>query len=169
MLAKLNKELFPNLCQADREDIAVVDNTVKSAPGFYTGPPPAAPMCSIPPSPSSNFLARRIINSADRLFFISQWISKATEDIHEWRLVRVALTATMQSYPSCLDDSQYAVNFYIAHPSDFRYNVVNQHFWLQYHSKDNLSGPYWSSYMHLICPSDTSEAYARHHKHLPFR
>jgi hypothetical protein len=56
-LAKLNNELFLNLCQADRDDIAVVDDMVESAPGFYTGPPPATPTCSLPPSPTANSLA----------------------------------------------------------------------------------------------------------------
>jgi hypothetical protein len=74
----------------------------------------------------------------------------------------------MQSYPSCLNDGRYDVDFYITHPSDFRYNSINQRFWLQYHSKDNLSGLCLSSNTHLIRPSDTSEAYARHHKLLPF-
>jgi hypothetical protein len=74
----------------------------------------------------------------------------------------------MGSYPSCLDDRLYAVDFYIAHPSDFRYNAINQRFWLQYHSKTDLSGPCSSSSTHLICPSDTSKAYAKCHKLLQF-
>jgi hypothetical protein len=114
-LAELNNKLFPNFCQADRDNIAVIDDTVESVPGFYTGSPPAALMCLIPPSPSANSLAQHIINSADRLFFISRWISGSTKDICEWCLVCVALAATMQSYPSCLNDGQYAINI-LYHP-----------------------------------------------------
>ena len=46
--------------------------------------------------------------------------------------------------------------------------IVNQHFWLQYHNQSELLRPCSSSDTHLIRPSDTSEAYALHHKLLPF-
>ena len=43
----------------------------------------------------------------------------------------------MASYSSCLINGQYLVDFYIPHPSDYRYNaILNQRFWLQYHSRD---------------------------------
>ena len=41
-------------------------------------------------------------------------------------------------------------------------------FWIQYHNGDDLSGPCSSSDKHLICPSDTSTAYAKCNKLLPF-
>jgi hypothetical protein len=143
----------------DREDIAVINNMVQSVPGYYTRPPPMALMCSIPSTPSANSLAQHVINSADRLFFISQRNSGSTKDIREWQLVRVALVAMMQSYPSCLDNGQYAINFYIPHPLNFSYNAINQRFWLQYHKEDNLSGPCLSLNTHLIRPSDKYKAY----------
>jgi hypothetical protein len=47
---------------------------------------------------------------------------------------------SMSSYPSCLENSKYAVDFCIVYLSDFRFNVINWHFWLQYHSQNNLMG-----------------------------
>ncbi len=44
----------------------------------------------------------------------------------------------MASYSSCLVDGRYLVDFYISHPSDYRYNAINQCFWLQYHSQDDI-------------------------------
>jgi hypothetical protein len=74
------------------------------------------------------------------------------------------LSATTSSYPSCLEDGKYIVDFYTSHPSDSRMNAVNQRFWLCYHSREDLMGPCSSCDTHLIRPTDTSEAYAsRHH------
>jgi hypothetical protein len=86
-LAKLKDELFLDLCQADKDNITVANDMIELVLGFYTGPPPAAPTCSIPSTPSGNILAQRIINSTDKLFFISWKIGGSVEDIHEWRLV----------------------------------------------------------------------------------
>jgi hypothetical protein len=86
-LAELNNELFHKLCQADKDNIAVANDTIQLAPGFYTGPPPSAPTCSIPSTPSVNILAQRIINSTNKLFFISRKIGGSMEDISKWRLV----------------------------------------------------------------------------------
>jgi hypothetical protein len=126
-LAKLNNEPFPDLCQADKDNIAVANDTIELASRFYIGPPPSAPTCSIPSTSSANILAHCIINSTNKLFFISWKIGGSVEDIHKWQLVQVALAVMMQSYPLCLDNRQYAIDFYIAHPSDFRYNGIYQH------------------------------------------
>ncbi len=92
-------------------------------------------------------------------FFIFRRIGSSVADICEWRLIRVALTVTMSSsYPSCLEDSKYVIDFSVLHPSNFRYNLINRCFWLQYHGQDNLLGPCSSLDTHLICPSDTSKA-----------
>ena len=75
----------------------------------------------------------------------------------------------MASYPSCLEDGHYIFNLYISHPSDFRFNAINQRFWVQYHSHDDLTGPCTSSSTHLVKPSDSSSAYAKRNKLFPFR
>ena len=99
-------------------------DSVVQLPGLYTGPPPAPPPCPNPFAlPSACVLAKQIIESDDKLFFIS-W--KIGFSVREWCLVRVALRATTSSYPSCFDDGKYIVDFYTSHPSDSRMNAVNQ-------------------------------------------
>jgi hypothetical protein len=121
-LAKLNEEMLLELGINVGADVVVGDSAIHS-PGLYTGPPPTSPPCSIPVIPLASILAQQIINSADKLFFIS-W--KIGLSVCEWRLVHVALPATTSSYPSCLKDGKYIVNFYMSHPSDSRMNAVNQ-------------------------------------------
>jgi len=85
----------------------------------------------------------------------------------------------MASYSSCLVDGRYLIDFYISHLSDYRYNAINQRFWLQYHSRDDIRLQYHSrddilanstsANTHLLCPTDSSEAYAARHKLLPLR
>ncbi len=54
-------------------------------PGFYTGPPLAPPTCPNPFAvPPASTLAKQIIDSVDKLFFISGKIGTKS---HEWRLV----------------------------------------------------------------------------------
>jgi hypothetical protein len=144
-LAKLNDELHPD------------------------GPPPPTPTCLIPSTPLANTLAQRIINSTNRLFFISRKIDGSVDNIRKWRLIGIALAPTMAYYPLCLDDGCYAVDFYIFHPADFWCNAINRRFWIQYHNGDDLSGPCSSLDKHLIHPSDTSTAYAKRNKLLPVR
>ena len=93
-------------------------------------------------------LAQQIVKSSDKLFFISHGIG--ARDVREWRLVRVALEATMASYSSCLVDGRYLIDFYISHPSDYRYNAINQRFWLQYHSRDDILANSTSANTHLL-------------------
>ena len=75
----------------------------------------------------------------------------------------------MASYSSCLVDGRYLVDFYISHPSDYRYNAINQSFWLQYHSRDDILANFTSANTHLLRPTDSSETYADRHKLLPLR
>jgi hypothetical protein len=75
----------------------------------------------------------------------------------------------MSSYPSCLQDSRFLVEFYISHPADLRYNAINTCFWLQYHTLSELQSPLSTTDTHLIRPSDSSEDYATRHKLLPFQ
>ncbi len=142
-------------------------DSVVHSPGLYTGPPLAPPTCSNPFAiPSASILAKQIIDSTNKLFFISWNIGFS---VREWRLVHVALRVTTSSYPSCFDDGKYIVDFYTSHPSDSRMNAVIQQFWLCYHSQSDLMGPCSSCDTHLIRPTDTSEAYASRHHLLPFR
>jgi hypothetical protein len=83
-LTKLNNKLFPNLSRPDMDKILKLDNLVALTPSFYTGPTPSAPTCFIPMLPSANILAQCIINSANKLFFISLKIGGSSEDICEW-------------------------------------------------------------------------------------
>ncbi len=165
-LAKLNNELYPNFGVVTKDDAHDLGNSIAVALGFYTGPPPFGPLRSISDTPSANILAQHIISSADKLFFISKKNGGSVDDICKWRLIRVALSATMSTYPSCLKDGRYAVDFYVTHPSNFRFNKINQRFWIQYHCRDDLLGACSSSDTHLIHPLDTSED---RHKLLPFR
>jgi hypothetical protein len=163
-LAELNKEVLLELGINVGAEV-VVGNSAIHSPGLYTGPPPTSPPCSIPAIPSASILAQQIINSADKLFFIS-W--KIGFSIRKWRLVCVALPATTSSYPSCFEDGKYIVDFYTSHPSDSCLNTVNQQLWLCYHSRADLMGPCSSYDTHLIRPTDTSKAYALRHHLLPF-
>ena len=143
------------------------DDSLRTVPGFYTGPPPSAPLYTAPTIPPAAILAQQIVKSSDKLFFISNGIGAG--DVREWRLVRIALEAAMASYSSCLVDGRYLVDFYIPHPSDYRYNAINQRFWLQYHSRDDILANSTSANTHLLRPTDSSEAYAARHKLLPLR
>jgi hypothetical protein len=168
-LAELNEDILESDDSIDDDDLLDTGDSLLTIPGLYTGPPPSAPACSVPSVPSANSLAQRIITSADKLFFILHKIGGSDDDVREWRLVRIAFRATTSSYPSCLDDGKYIVEFFISHPADYHYNATNQRFWLQYHNQSELLGQCSSFNTHLIRPSDTSEAYALRHKLLPFR
>ena len=103
----------------------------------------------------------------NRLFFVSRSIGANTS--HEWRLVRIAFSNLMLLYPSCMLDGRFIFEFYVCHPSDWRYNAVNQRYWIQYHEKNDITCPNLSLETHLIRPSDTLVDYAICHKLLPFR
>ncbi len=166
-LAELNKELFPYPWSHNKEFNAYLSNDSPSTiPGFYIGPPPSAPNFIAPTIRPSAVLAQQIIKSSDKLFFISNSIGSG--NVQEWRLVHVAFKASMATYSSCLIDGQYLVDFYISHPSDYRYITINKRFWLQYPSQDNIMANSTSTHTHLLQPTDTSETYANCHKLLPF-
>ncbi len=61
----------------------------------------------------------------------------------------------MSSYPSCLQDGRFLLDFFIRHPSDSRINAINQCYWLQYHTMSKLQFPLSSTETHLIKPSNT--------------
>ncbi len=166
-LFELNDELFPYpWSPGEMDDYTSIDSTL-TAPGFYTGPLPSAPQCLAPSIPPSAVLAQLIIRSSDRLFFISNSIGSGNSQ--EWRLIRVAFDMSMASYPSCLINGRYLVDFYISHPSDSRYNAINKRFWLQYHDRDDTLLGSTTANTHLIRPSDTSKSYASRHNLIPYR
>ncbi len=164
-MAELNEEILGSFGPADEDKIVDLGDSVAHIPGLYTGPPPSTPSCSIPAAPLANIIAQRTINSTDKLFYISR---KIGFNVCKWQLVHIFLCVTTSLYPSCLEDGKYIVEFYTSHPADFRYNAINQQFWLQYHTQEDLMGPCLSSDTHLIHPSNTLEAYAKHHRLLAF-
>jgi hypothetical protein len=114
-LSELNDELFPYPWSPGEMDNYTSSDSTLTAPGFYTGPPPSDPQCLAPSIPPSAVLTQLIIRSSDRLFFISNSIGSGNS--REWRLIRVAFDMSMASYPSCLINGRYLVDFYISHPS----------------------------------------------------
>ncbi|KAL7503777.1 hypothetical protein ACHAXN_001519 [Cyclotella atomus] len=71
--------------------------------------------------------------------------------------------------PTCLQDGKFLVKFYTSHPSDTRFNHINQRYWLHYHSATDIATPIDSAHLHLIRPSDSSEQFARTKGLVPLR
>ena len=132
-LSELNDEIAPFQWHNDAEFRWYMDgNSIATLPVLNTGPPPAAPNHTIPTIPAIHLLAAAIIQSLDKLFFVSHSIG--LNDTREWHLAWVAFQDSMSLYPSCTQDVQYLFDFYICHPSDcFFFNTINQQIWLQYH------------------------------------
>jgi hypothetical protein len=150
----------------DERRAHLLGDSITAIPAMYTGPPPTAPTYPPPTIPALNILTRAIIQRRGRLFFISHSIGQ--NEAREWRLVRVAFEESMSSYPSCLQEGRFLLEFFICHPSNSRVNAINQRYWLQYHTLSKLQSPLSSTETHLIRPSDTSVDYALHHKLRPF-
>jgi hypothetical protein len=166
-LLELHDDLLPFPWSSEEECCHyLADNTIKTLQAMYTAPPLSSPKYSTPTIPSLIILTWSIIQSSDKLFFISN--SVGSNDACKLCLVQVAFQESMSQYPSCLQDGCFLVEFYICHPSDSCYNAVNQCFWLQYHTISKLQSPLSSTDTHLIFPSDSSDDYATHHKLLPF-
>ena len=62
--------------------------------------------------------------------------------------------------PSCIETGRFLCSFYISHPADFRYSMVNQQFWLQHFKETDLRHPDQPHDLHLVKPSTTSNAFA---------
>ena len=89
------------------------------------------------------------------MFFVS--IPIGTNDVQEWRLVQLMFELSVELLPSCMQTGKFLVDFYISHPADWRYNAVNQRFWLQYFEEldvlhpDQASKTIWSDLrLHLL-------------------
>jgi hypothetical protein len=167
-LSELNDHIAPLPWSSEEEHrLYLSGDAITTLPVMYTGPPPALPSYSLPATPELNTLVCSIIQSSDRLFFISHSIG--LNEARNWHLVQVAFKQSMSSYPSCLQDGCFLLEFFICHPSDSRINAINQCYWLQYHTLSKLQSPLSSTDTHLIRPSDTSVDYAQRHKLCPFR
>jgi hypothetical protein len=155
-LAELNNNLDPFPWHNEDKCCRYMCNDAPFAPPvLYMGPTPSLPAMNPPPDmpPTITSLSPRIINSINKLFFISHKIGNAAT--REWRLVRVAFCDTMSLYPSALQDGSFLVEFYVAHPNDVWYNATNQCFWLQYHKHTALT--FGTIDAHLITLSVTLE------------
>jgi hypothetical protein len=167
-LSELNDDIAPFPWADDAEyERYLSGDSVSRHTVLTTGPPPAAPAHSIPSVPAIHLLTAAIIKSNDRLFFVSHNIG--ANDAREWRLARVAFDDSISLYPSCTLDGRFLFEFYICHPADWRYNAVNQRYWIQFHGREDILHPSLSTDTHLVRPSDTSDDYAIRHNLLPFR
>jgi hypothetical protein len=144
----------------------LANDSLATLPMMATGPPPSEPNHVIPSIPAIHLLTASIICSIDRLFFVSHSIG--LNDAREWRLVRVAFEDSLSLYPLCTQDGRFLFEFYICHPSDWRYNAINQRYWLQYHNLLDIQSPHTASETHMIRQSNSSASYATRHKLVPF-
>jgi hypothetical protein len=112
------------------------------------------------PKPYPNFGYTQLCynTSEDRLFFIS--IPFGTNDVREWRLVQLDYKLSVACSPSCIETGRFLCSFYISHSADWRFNAVNQRFWLQHFKEADLFHPDQPHDLHLVKPSTTSKAYA---------
>jgi hypothetical protein len=81
-LLALNDDLlpFPRSSEEERRHY-LAGNTIKTLQAMYTGPPPSSLEYSTPTIPPLNILTRSIIQSSDKLFFITNSIR--LNDAHE--------------------------------------------------------------------------------------
>ena len=151
-LAELTEEISPFPWIDDNERIQVMScDTIEDQPVLYTGPPPSRAVPPLPSAPPLSLLVAGIINSSDRLFFISHSLGHPTTCV--WRLVRVAFSDSTSLSPSCLQDGRFLMEFYTLHHADVRFNASNERYWLQYHSIGDIATPTPSTTTHLIRPS----------------
>ena len=146
------------LCTIQKLQRNEIAHTFNVAASTAPGPPPAAPIICNPKIPTLAVLNAAMILSEDRLFFIS--IPFSSNDVREWRLVQLEYDLSIACSPSCIETGRFLCSFYISHPADFRYNAVNQRFWLQHFKETDLRHPDQPHDLHLVKPSPTSTAFA---------
>jgi hypothetical protein len=167
-LSELNDKIAPYRWESKEECQRYLDkNGIFPLPALVTGLPPAVPTHPILAVPSILLLVAAIVRSTDRLFFVS--CKFGDNDAREWQLAWVAFLDLMSLYPLCTLDDQFLFKFYICHPADWRYNAINQRYWLQLHSTRDLASPCSTTNTHLACPTDTSDSYVARRKLMPFR
>ena len=82
---------------------------------------------------------------------------------------KFVLRETIPLHPNALQDGNFFVEFFLCHPGDAFYNVVNQRCWLEYHPKSAFNRPQHQLTAHFIHPSSNSEDYAIAKGLVPFR
>jgi hypothetical protein len=168
-LLELNNEFDPFPWTDDAEQLRHFSlDAVDNEPVMYTGLPPAEVASAIPrPTPPISELVTSIINSVDRLFFVSHLLGNPS--VRKWHLVRVALSNSTSILPSCFQDGRFLVKFFTLHYEDICFNAMNQPYWLQYHPDGNITTPASSTMTHLIQPLETSKALAKQQHLVPSR
>jgi hypothetical protein len=105
-LSELNDEIAPFPWASNEERLRYLEgDSVTKLPVLTTGPPPAAPIHTVPSVPEIHLLIAAIIKSTDRLFFISHSIG--ANEAQEWQLARVAFSDSVSIYPSCTLDGRF--------------------------------------------------------------
>jgi hypothetical protein len=97
-LSELNDEITPFQWHDNAEFQRYINgNSITTLHVLNTGPPPAAPNHTIPTIPAIRLLTDAIIQSLDKLFFVSHSI--CANDASEWHLARVAFQDSVALYP----------------------------------------------------------------------
>ena len=97
-LSELNDEITPFQWHDNAEFQRYINgNSITTLHVLNTGPPPAAPNHTIPTIPAIRLLTDAIIQSLDKLFFVSHSI--CANNASEWHLARVAFRDSVALYP----------------------------------------------------------------------
>ena len=121
------------------KEIEVFAMTHSQAEAAKRPPPPPVEAPAAPRVPDVPRLTASIMSSTDKLFFIAHKIPGS--DQSEWALVRIDLQLSISAHPACLQDGRFLAQFYIYHPANKKYNIINQRYWLDYLPKyagDNI-------------------------------
>jgi hypothetical protein len=114
-LLELNYEFHSLPWKDDAEQLRYYSlDAIDKEPVMYTGSPPAEVARPIPhPIPPISALVTSIINSVDKLFFVSHLLG--IPSARKWCLVCVALSNSTSILPSCLQDGCFLVKFFTLH------------------------------------------------------
>jgi hypothetical protein len=165
-LSELNDKIAPFAWDNDTEyERYMSGDSITKLPIFTTGPPPATPNHPIPTIPAIQLSwqpsSRAQIASSSSLTILAPMMHKNGV----W--LGLLLMILFQFTPLTLDGG-FFFEFYICHPADWRYNAVNQCYWIQFHGREDIIHPSLSTDTHLVHSSKTSDDYAKCHHLLPF-
>ena len=153
-LWELNKEMF------DWDDDCDIDALLDDKAPIASSTTPTF-SSSVTPTPVATTLAAKLVQSQDKLFFIS-WKQPHLR-CREWHLVQVRWDASMSLNPAgCVFNGKYLVLFYICHPRDINLHPRNQRWWLEYHVASTQARIHQGDY-HLVRPDSNASAYAKQH------
>jgi hypothetical protein len=162
-------ETFPSLEKLNLElgieselDFDIEEPDVKPAPSFAAqsaisliGAPFQHRLSSTPAHPSLSTIISKIIQSADKLFFIIY--TDPHSSLREWKLVRIDFIKSISANPDAITDGKFFVEYLIQHPDDAQFSAPNQRFWTEYHKQ---KGRFVVNHnYHLIKPTAESTAY----------